>query len=78
MAQISWLKKFLKHFYIARSGVAYEIVLYTLTHSFSGTKIKQEMVEKFAAFLTICSSVETLKYVVLMMYTVLSEGDYTN
>ena len=42
------------------------------THSFSGTKIKQEMAEKFAAFLTVCSSVEDLEYVVLTVYTVFS------
>ena len=30
------------------------------------------MVEKFAAFLTVCSSVEDLEYVVLMVYTVFS------
>ena len=43
---------------------------YTPTHSFSDTKIKPEMVEKFAAFLTVCSSVEDLEYVVLAVYTV--------
>ena len=30
------------------------------------------MAEKFAAFLTVCSSVEDLEYVVLMVYTVFS------
>jgi hypothetical protein len=36
------------------------------------------MVEKFAAFLTVCSSVEDLEYVIVtvMVYTVFSEGDY--
>ena len=30
------------------------------------------MAEKFAAFLTVCSSVEDLEYVVLVVYTVFS------
>ena len=41
------------------------------TCSFSGTKIKQEMVEKFVAFLTICSSVEILEYVTFVMYSLI-------
>jgi hypothetical protein len=34
------------------------------------------MVEKFAALLTVCSSVEDLEYVIVVVYTVFSEGDY--
>ena len=39
--------------------------MYPFFLSFRGTKVKQEMVDTFTAFLKICSSMETLKYVVI-------------
>jgi hypothetical protein len=72
-AHISWLKRpfcsFSRLLYLRQLIRCYLLYAPMHTYSFSGTKIKQEMVDKFAAFLTVCSSVEDLEYVVVMMYT---------